>query len=449
MIASIKKYWHPITLSMVFFTTWLWSFPMFGPLYGLLDIDYQQLFLSFLISHAFGLFIYAFYAEKIKQILKCNARQFIKYSSIILGILTIIFPYLANSFFLPLMALIGLISGPLVINYLYHLGGKAWYNYRGRILGLIFFLASALSLIFMFVSAAEWMYILTGSFLFIPLTLEKSIFIKKVEVPEIDLANFKRSYWFALIILLVLFYAGGGLMYSLSYGDILASEDNYFDLGFIFYLLTVIPAGSMADKKGRLYLINFGLSFSGIGFLLLLLSDNSLLQSLSLGLLQSAFAVMDLYIFLTLIDWSNFFRSKKIIGIGLAINVIAVFISSWPFLGNQVDSLIANNYIPLLGIVFIMLIIPILIFLKDTFPLYPKQTNNIKQGREEIYQEFSLTEREQEVANLLLAGYKTKEITDKLCISYNTLKTHLKNLYKKTESNGQTDFILLIWKKTN
>jgi DNA-binding CsgD family transcriptional regulator len=46
----------------------------------------------------------------------------------------------------------------------------------------------------------------------------------------------------------------------------------------------------------------------------------------------------------------------------------------------------------------------------------------------------SLTTREKEILALLAAGYERTDICDQLALSFNTLKTHQKNLYKKLEA---------------
>lgn len=44
-----------------------------------------------------------------------------------------------------------------------------------------------------------------------------------------------------------------------------------------------------------------------------------------------------------------------------------------------------------------------------------------------------ISEREQGVLQLLVAGHSNQEIADELCISTNTVKSHLKSLYQKLE----------------
>lgn len=51
-----------------------------------------------------------------------------------------------------------------------------------------------------------------------------------------------------------------------------------------------------------------------------------------------------------------------------------------------------------------------------------------------------LTSKENEIANLLKQGYTNTDITNKLDISVNTVKTHIKNIYKKLNVNDRVSF---------
>ncbi len=62
-------------------------------------------------------------------------------------------------------------------------------------------------------------------------------------------------------------------------------------------------------------------------------------------------------------------------------------------------------------------------------------------GGIERFLEFGLTQREIQVAELLLAGSSYKEISTILNVSYTTVNEHIKNIYKKVKVNSKMAFI--------
>jgi len=54
----------------------------------------------------------------------------------------------------------------------------------------------------------------------------------------------------------------------------------------------------------------------------------------------------------------------------------------------------------------------------------------------------ALTQREQEILELLAKGYYYKEIGDTLGISYNTVRTHLQHIYEKLHVQSRTGAVL-------
>lgn len=61
-----------------------------------------------------------------------------------------------------------------------------------------------------------------------------------------------------------------------------------------------------------------------------------------------------------------------------------------------------------------------------------------KQG---IDQEFDLSPREREILDLLVKGFSYKMSADKLGISLDTIRSHIKKIYKKLEVNSATEAI--------
>lgn len=63
-----------------------------------------------------------------------------------------------------------------------------------------------------------------------------------------------------------------------------------------------------------------------------------------------------------------------------------------------------------------------------------------------LAQNRGLTAREEEVFLLLAKGYKAQNISDKLTISYNTTRAHIRNIYQKCDVHSQQEFIEFIEK---
>lgn len=61
-----------------------------------------------------------------------------------------------------------------------------------------------------------------------------------------------------------------------------------------------------------------------------------------------------------------------------------------------------------------------------------------------IAKEKALTSREEEVFILLAKGYKAQNISEKLSISYNTTRAHIRNIYQKCDVHSQQEFIDLL-----
>ena len=69
-----------------------------------------------------------------------------------------------------------------------------------------------------------------------------------------------------------------------------------------------------------------------------------------------------------------------------------------------------------------------------------RQTNSLNS---EFVSEYELTEKEQSVLLKLIHGKNVKEASAELFVSENTIKTHLKSLFRKTDSKSQADIIRL------
>jgi DNA-binding NarL/FixJ family response regulator len=82
------------------------------------------------------------------------------------------------------------------------------------------------------------------------------------------------------------------------------------------------------------------------------------------------------------------------------------------------------------------------------FPLMPDRFSRtvpgaLRQTREEHHTLLSgLTDREREILGCAAAGRSNKEIADQLCVSVDTVKTHLHHIYQKLSVDGRIEAIL-------
>jgi DNA-binding NarL/FixJ family response regulator len=61
--------------------------------------------------------------------------------------------------------------------------------------------------------------------------------------------------------------------------------------------------------------------------------------------------------------------------------------------------------------------------------------------KQNIYNKGILTNREAEILNLLSKGFRYKEVADKLFVSIETVRTHIRNIYEKLQVQSRTEAI--------
>lgn len=57
---------------------------------------------------------------------------------------------------------------------------------------------------------------------------------------------------------------------------------------------------------------------------------------------------------------------------------------------------------------------------------------------------YGLSDRERAVARMLVQGFDNQAIQDELVIATTTMRTHLRNLYRKTETHSREELVVLL-----
>lgn len=81
---------------------------------------------------------------------------------------------------------------------------------------------------------------------------------------------------------------------------------------------------------------------------------------------------------------------------------------------------------------------------RPSTPSIEEARNALKAHRERLMEPYGLTEREREVALLILDGYTMKGVAESLFITERTVKFHSKNAYDKLGVSSKRELIQLL-----
>lgn len=256
-----------------------------------------------------------------------------------------------------------------------------------------------------------------------------------------------------LCLFVVIITINSGLMYQVlnpSFAHLEWLTSWYWAIPYIvaLYIMRNLPR-----KSNRTYILYLGVAmigFSYIAFVSLNRSASSylLVNTLMLG----ACGVYDLFwwsILGEMLDYDK--NSAKILGVGLSANVLGVLLGG--LIGNAIASVDRQSINPsLLALTVVCVTLVILPplhrylsnLLKDhayltVISVTPQEERD--KARVSFINLGQLTERESEIAALLLTGKTYRMIAGELHLSENTIKTHIRNIYAKFKIQNRTELI--------
>lgn len=256
-------------------------------------------------------------------------------------------------------------------------------------------------------------------------------------------------------LLIILFSLAAGMAYQF---QVVAPVSPYVDdtLRRLPYVIAVMAAGVLADRRDLHALLVTGAGLLALSFLLVGWAGHPGLAYTSIGLQGAAFGLLEASPWLLLAGLSTPTTAGRWFGWGLNMNVVPILLGG--LVGQLVAGMSPERFgllaatATLLGFLFLVGISDPLVLLHSWHPQpEPPEPDPRREDQQsppprppvpdilaERYGEL-LSSRELEVAKLAVLGISTRDIAQQLFLSENTVKTHLRNIYRKTESASRND----------
>ncbi|NLE24089.1 MAG: helix-turn-helix transcriptional regulator [Clostridiaceae bacterium] len=219
------------------------------------------------------------------------------------------------------------------------------------------------------------------------------------------------------------------------------------------YILALFVMRNLPQKINRTHILYIGIAMIGLSFIFFMGIKHTIASYLVINsLMLGAYGIYDFFwwsILGEMLDFQN--NPARILGVGLSANLMGVLLGG--IIGKVVTDTEVNNFNPVLlalVVVFVslMLLPPLHNYLTKLMKNHafltvisetPEQEQTVSVGSAK---EFSkLTERENQVAALLLYGKTYKKIAAELYISENTVKYYVKNIYSKLDIKNRSELI--------
>lgn len=219
------------------------------------------------------------------------------------------------------------------------------------------------------------------------------------------------------------------------------------------YIAALFIMRNLPGRINRTYILYIAIAMIGLSFIGFMSLGRSVASYFVVNtLMLGAFGVYDLFWWSILGEMLEFHRNPaKILGIGLSANVLGVLLGG--LIGNAVTSAHLQSINPtLLALAVVCIALAVLpplhnhlsslledhAHLSVFFELPPLERARTT-GR--LFERAHISERESQVASMLLQKKTYKEIASELVISENTVKYYVKNIYSKLNIQSRSELI--------
>ncbi len=273
----------------------------------------------------------------------------------------------------------------------------------------------------------------------------------------------RPSLWNLLAFLslfIVVITINSGLMYHVinpAFAHLERLSDWYWAIP---YIAAIVAMKRLPKQTNRTYILFSAIAMIGLSFVFFMGLNRSVSSYLIVNtLMLGACGIYDLFWWSILGEMLDFDQNPvTILGVGLSANVLGVLLGG--IVGNAItSSLHANSpHSTLLALTVVCITLALLPPLHthlsslltghtylNVFSQMPaqKQTARI----DHMVTEGNLSERETQVASLLIHGKTYKAIADELYISINTVKYYVKNIYSKFNVGSRAELMHAMLKK--
>lgn len=452
------------------FFSWLLAFPFEGQvlyaLSGRYNIEVHNLIFGVITFHFLGLGLSGFFIRTMKV-----AKKFIISSIVFCIVGSIVFFFPPSILWNISLTIMGFLTGGSVAAWGYFFKMYTSPNERIKTAADILIYSNILMVIINVVTINISSYVglslsicmLFGALFFtirLPVEIEASTKENAVEFLKSKILIKPLGF---LCLFIAIITINSGLMYHVINPAFQHHESLVSWYWAVPYIVALYIMKNLPQNTNRSYILYIAIAMIGFCFISFMILDRSQLSYFVVNtLMLGACGIYDLFWWSILGEMLNLNSNpSKILGIGLGANVLGVLIGG--VLGNKITSSnIQLHNISLLafGVILVtFMILPILhkellgllkghAYLSVSGQIQiPKEKS--KETIDKIQINFNLTQRENEIASLLLKGRTYKMIAEELFLSENTVKTHIKNIYSKLNVNSKTEFINLMIEKEN
>ncbi len=454
---------HISILVQSLFSSWLLAFLFEGQilysLAGSFGLNLRNIIVGAMVAHFVGLFSSGFLIRT-----KKTARRFILvfYVFCILSTSVFLFP---TSILWPIAAVTcGLLSGGCVAGWSYFYRDGTPRNERTKTAADVLIYSNVLMILLNMAAIHVSPYLgLVLSMLMLAIAFISALRLPTVSAAVVSLQPIHVEKHVSIIkplaflcLFIVVLTINSGLMYQVI-------NPAYAHLGLLTswywavpYIVAVLIMKNLSRKTNRTYILFVAIAMMGFAFIGFITLGRSILSYLVIDtLMLGACGVFDLFWWSILGEMLEYDKNPvRVFGVGLSSNVLGIMLGG--FIGKAITSSGTQSFNSTLLAMAVVCVTLVLLpplhkqlsaVLKDhafltTLLEMPTEENN------HIVNSFArfgdLSDRERQVAALLLQGKTYRTIAGELFISENTVKYYVKNIYSKFNIQSRTELINMV-----